>query len=49
MDHNVTTIHAIVSNIDSTVMKIQEGTDGRNLPVSIIRALSVAGRTLTVA
>ena len=49
MDHNVTMIHAIVSNIDSTVMKIQEGTDDRNLPVSITRALFIIGRTLTVA
>ena len=49
MDHNVTMIHAIVSNIDSTVMKIQEGTDGKNLPVSIIRTLFTTGRTLTVA
>ena len=27
--------HTIVSNIDSTVMKIQEGVNGKNLPVSI--------------
>jgi hypothetical protein len=49
MDHNVTMIHAIVSNIDNTVMKIQEGTDGKNLPVSIIHTLFTTGRTLTVA
>ena len=35
MNHNVTKIHAIVSNIDSTVMKIREGTDSQNRSVSI--------------
>ena len=38
VDHNVTIIRAIVSNIDNTVMKIQEGADGKNLPVSIAYA-----------
>jgi hypothetical protein len=42
MGYNVTKIHAIVSNIDSTVMRIQEETDGKNLPVSILRVLHLS-------
>jgi hypothetical protein len=49
MDHTVTKIHAIVSNIDNAVIKIQEGTDGKNLSVSIAYTLFVTERTLTVA
>jgi hypothetical protein len=48
IDRNVTEIHAIVSNIDSTVIKIQEGTDRKDLLVSITCALFVTERTLTV-
>ena len=49
MDHNVTKIHEIVSNIDTTVMKIQEGANSQNLSVSITRTMFVTEQTLTVA
>ena len=47
MDHNVTKIHAIVSNIDSTMTKIQEGTDRKDLSVSITCTMFITERTLT--
>ena len=44
LEHNVTSTHAIVSEIRHTMVKGQEGSGGKNLPVSDSHPLSIDER-----
>ena len=46
--HDVASTHNIVSDVHRTVVKIQEGIDGKNLVVSATSALFTTQSTLTV-
>ena len=45
----VTDTHTMVSDIHRTIVKSQEGSDGKNMLVIDTRALSITERSLTVA
>ena len=44
LEHNVTSAHTMVSEIHRTVVKGQEGSGGKNLPVSDTRTVSTANQ-----
>ena len=42
LEHKVTSAHTMISDIHRTIVKGQEGSEGKNLPVSNTHTLSVA-------